>query len=206
MEDYQAWAQRLLDVCPELSDEWEQRRDLFETEDIREIGIYVFFGDVFVAPAAHLLGDRSNADRALPDPGTDQAEDLLRRMYQVIEDWLGDDHTGTDHELRNLIAVELLESGYGGLAQKQLVRYAGPRLRSLDEEFQAQQQTPEARQRAEHYQQWLRHKYGGVGCPACGSHYIGTSTSRRLGSREVFENFCLTCKHRWKVKQRRPAD
>jgi hypothetical protein len=66
--------------------------DLFESDDVHEIGIYVFFGDMFVAPAAYLLGDTQQPARPhLPKPGTDRAGDLLRRMYQVVEGWLGDD-------------------------------------------------------------------------------------------------------------------
>lgn len=121
-----------LAVCPEL--EWPDAED--------DVGVYLTFGLGILpalrylfpenpglrvpAPTVDTSGDEPYF-RSMPSPGTAEADDLVRRMYDFIERAAqrGDD------VVTMAIKVELGDGGYEHLSVNDLVERAGPATRRL---------------------------------------------------------------------------
>lgn len=64
---------------------------------------------------------------AIPPRGSDELKELVDRLYEVIDLWAASPNA----DLRDAVYIEIIESGYGDLTADDLMRLAGPNVRSL---------------------------------------------------------------------------
>lgn len=115
----------LLAACPELDGDWVD-------DDVRDpeqsyYAVYMAFCHAILPTLAQLL-DPSDLPHSGPaGVAAATAEDLLPRMYTVIERAA----LSPDDGLRNAVAIELGDGGYRRLSPPDLYRYAGTHTRRL---------------------------------------------------------------------------
>ncbi|HET9059758.1 MAG TPA: hypothetical protein VFN61_07540 [Acidimicrobiales bacterium] len=143
----------LLRICPEFGPAWSSLRELMGEEPAISVGIYNVFGQIvlpfllyaldgdtgsdFHIPYLGCAADVGDAHRrafrdeaqwaAMPARGTRQLEDLVGRLYAVLDLWAATD----DRSLRDALYVEMAETGYVDLSSEVLLGYAGNNLRAL---------------------------------------------------------------------------
>jgi len=115
----------LLAACPELDGDWVD--DNIRDPEQSYYPVYMAFCHAILPTLAQLL-DPSDLPHTAPTAvGTTTAEDLLPRMYSIIERAA----ISPDDGLRNAVAVELGDGGYRRLRQADLCRHAGAHTRRL---------------------------------------------------------------------------
>ena len=111
-------------ACPELDGDWVD--DTVRDPERSYGAVYAAFWHAILPTIAELLGsiDPSQTARSGARPA---ADDLLRRLYSVIERAA----ISPDDGLRTAVFIELGEGGYRGLSRADLRRYAGPQTLRL---------------------------------------------------------------------------
>jgi len=126
---------QLRQACPELSDVL----DSIGATENGGVGLYTIFSDVLLPLIANVLtgGADQLFDRGYPealDKGVAYRQELVSRLYGVFEEWA----VSPDRDIRDVVYIELLESGYTVLDANSpdldvddLMRHAGPRLTAM---------------------------------------------------------------------------
>jgi hypothetical protein len=121
--------------CPELSGVL----DAIGATENGGVGLYTIFGDVLLPLIANVLtgGTDQRFDRGFPkalDEDVAHRQELVSRLYGVFEEWA----VSPDREIRDVVYIELLESGYTvhetnipDLDVDDLIRFAGPRVTAM---------------------------------------------------------------------------
>jgi hypothetical protein len=143
----------LLRICPEFGPAWSELCELMGEQSGSLVGIYNVFGHMvlpfllyaldadtgsgFDIPYLGCARDVGGAHRSafvhegqwahMPARGTGQLEDLVGRLYAVLDLWAATD----DRMLRDALYVEMVETGYVDLSPQGLLRRAGQNLRAL---------------------------------------------------------------------------
>src|SRR5688572_26662011 len=79
------------------------------------------------SPAHSDMPDRDPDFALLPRPGTAEGDDLLRRIYAVMDAWAASPKA----TLEDAVYIEFVESGYAQLTVDDLMRFAGPVMRQM---------------------------------------------------------------------------
>jgi hypothetical protein len=136
----------LLSTCPEFRCSWDANAWLIE-DDEGGVGLYGVFGHIVLPFLSYALSAvrrsasspsesgcnteerfRQNPEWSdIPDSTSPKFEDLLRRLYEVLERWA----SSPNKHIREAVYIELIESGYDTLSVDDLTSRAGPILRSL---------------------------------------------------------------------------
>jgi hypothetical protein len=102
--------ERLLELCPELSESW---LTLSES-DPSAVGLYTVFSDIILPLLANVLTggsdprfDRTYSGLLLDEPDT--RLNLVKRLYSVLDEWAISPNKG----IRDTVFIEVLEGGYG---------------------------------------------------------------------------------------------
>jgi hypothetical protein len=115
----------LLAACPELDGDW---IDETVRDPERSYGaVYSAFWHAILPTLVQLLDPTDSPHTAPPGVATVPAEDLLPRMYSVIERAA----ISPDAGLRTAVVIELGDGGYRRLSRADLYRYAGAHTRRL---------------------------------------------------------------------------
>jgi hypothetical protein len=121
--------------CPELSGVL----DSIGATENGEVGLYTIFGDVLLPLIANVLtgGADQRFDRRHPNALNEDVayrRELMGRLYDIFEEWA----VSPDRDIRDVVYIELLESGYTVLDANSpdldvddLIKHAGPRVTAM---------------------------------------------------------------------------
>jgi hypothetical protein len=152
-ESYSEAVDQLTNLCPELLPAYrELSLEMGWEEEGEEIGIHLVFGDVILPFLLYALdGDADNSNsndpewhisgakhrestfraqaawKDIPDRDTSGLDDLVRRLYEIMDLWA---LSSNDH-LRNAVFIEILEAGYVDLTCDDLLLNAQPAVRMM---------------------------------------------------------------------------
>lgn len=145
-------AAQLTDVCPEFLPAFQQLSAEMDWDDGEPIGIYNVFGQLILPlllyaldghadhrrstdPEWHISGKKHGksefraevAWRDIPDRDSSDLEDLVERLYAVIDSWA----LSPDDDLRHAVFIEMLEAGYVDLTREDLLSHGEPALQAM---------------------------------------------------------------------------
>jgi len=152
-QDANEAVEALLQACPELVPAWDDLCESMEENTAETVGIYLVFGQMILPLVLYALDGHPDPDsingrrwmemaarhratfrhqdhwRNIPFRGDAHLDDLLRRLYETLDLWAASPNVS----LRHAVYTEMAQDGYVDLTVNDLVRYAGPVLRSMAE-------------------------------------------------------------------------